>query len=284
MPIRTPIVSEIGPKTYVINEFGLDAMFLVVGTERAMVIDTGTGYCDFRSVVEKLTDKPYIVVLTHGHVDHAGGVDQFEKIYIHPADIEMAKSISLESRANYGEVLRGMVGDPDVFAYTKEDVREWKSFPETIDLYDGQIFDLGGRSVKVIHTPGHTPGSCSLIDDKSRILFSGDAANGNTLVRMAVSTELKSALKLKSLEAEYDRNYNGHIGYSSNVTCVSMPDGMVGDVIAACRSILDGTGEVIKYSGFLGSTQESTAVQHGMARVTFIPDMLWEEGEEKKSF
>ena len=47
MPIQKPIVSEIAPKTYVINEFGLDAMFLIEGSQRALVLDTGSGFCDF---------------------------------------------------------------------------------------------------------------------------------------------------------------------------------------------------------------------------------------------
>lgn len=285
MSIKKPIVSEIAAKTYVINEFGLNAMFLIVGSERALVLDTGSGFCDFKEIVEGLTDKPYIVALTHGHVDHAGGAGQFDQIYLHPADWEMAKSITPEERLSYGEAVRGAAGDPDTFAYGRETLRVWDTFPELLPIQDGQVFDLGNRKLTVVHTPGHTPGSCCFIDDKSRILFSGDAENRNLLLPWGiVSTALQGLLKLKTHESEWERSYNGHIGYSGDVTCVSQPDSMLDDCIAALRSILDGSGKVTTYSGFLGRPQEMNAVSYGNTRVTFSPDRIWETGEEHKPF
>ena len=124
--IKDPVITEIAHKTYLINESGLNVMYLVVGTERALLIDTGSGYCDLKSIVERLTDKPYDVVLTHGHVDHAGGCDIFPEIYIHPDDVEMAKGISYESRLGYGEALRGAMGEP-VWDYGAEKLRRWET-------------------------------------------------------------------------------------------------------------------------------------------------------------
>ena len=285
MPIQKPIVSEIAPKTYVINEFGLDAMFLIEGSQRALVLDTGSGFCDFKGIIRDLTKKPYLVALTHGHVDHAGGAGQFEQVYLHPADWEMAKSIAPEERLSYGEAVRGVMGDPDTFAYGKATLRVWDAFPALLPLQDGQAFDLGDRIISVIHTPGHTPGSCCFIDPKTRILFSGDAENSNLLLsRGTVSTALRGLLKLKTHEGEWDRSYNGHIGYSGHVHCLSQPESMLDDCIAALRSILDGTGQVSTYSGFLGRPQEMHAVSYGKTRVTFSPESLWEEGEEHRVF
>ena len=68
-PITKPIIIEIAPETYFINEFGMNAMYLVVGETRALVIDAGTGFCDLKGIVEGLTDLPYDVALTHGHPD-----------------------------------------------------------------------------------------------------------------------------------------------------------------------------------------------------------------------
>ncbi len=285
MPIQKPIVSEIAPKTYVINEFGLDAMFLIEGSERALVLDTGSGFCDFAGIIQELTEKPCLVALTHGHVDHAGGAGQFQQIHLHPADWEMAKNIAPEERLSYGEAVRGVMGDPDTFAYGKDTLRVWDAFPVLLPLQDGQAFDLGDRIISVIHTPGHTPGSCCFIDPKTRILFSGDAENSNLLLsRGTVSTALRGLLKLKAHEGEWDRSYNGHIGYSGHVDCLSQPDSMLDDCIAALRSILDGTGQVSTYSGFLGRPQEMHAVSYGKTRVTFSPENLWEEGEEHRVF
>ena len=72
--MKMPQVAEIGNKTFVINEYGLNAMFLLVGEEKALLIDTGTGVFDLPLLLKTLTDKPVQVVLTHGHPDHAGAI------------------------------------------------------------------------------------------------------------------------------------------------------------------------------------------------------------------
>ena len=86
--ITEPIVVEIAPNTYHINEFGIDNQYLLVGDERALVIDTGSGLYDMKKLIAKLTDKPYDVVVTHLHGDHNGGSNQFEEVWMHPLDIE----------------------------------------------------------------------------------------------------------------------------------------------------------------------------------------------------
>jgi glyoxylase-like metal-dependent hydrolase (beta-lactamase superfamily II) len=287
MPIHAPIVTEIAHKTYLINEFGLDACFVLVGSEKALLIDTGSGYCELPALVRSLTDLPFEVVLTHGHVDHAGGCDAFEKVWLHPADHEAARSISYEARLGYGEALRGAVGDADVWDYGEKLLHRWERFPQLLPLADGQVFDLGGRRVSVIYTPGHTPGSCCLIDDKSRILFSGDAANVHLLMNLSgapVSTALRGLLRVKAREAEFDRNYNGHMGYSSFLNCTAMPDSVLDDCIAAFRGILDGSLPVTTYENFLHPEKPSYAVELGAVRVSFDPEALWEAGEEQAVF
>ncbi|HNY15591.1 MAG TPA: MBL fold metallo-hydrolase, partial [Bacteroidales bacterium] len=79
-------VKELYPKTWVIDDHGSDNMYLIEGTDSAMLIDNGLGTADITAVVKKLTSKPLVVVITHGHPDHAGADYQFEKVYIHPAD------------------------------------------------------------------------------------------------------------------------------------------------------------------------------------------------------
>lgn len=276
MAIKEPIITEIAHKTYLINEYGMDVMYLVVGTERALLIDTGSGYCDLKQIVERLTDKPYDVVLTHGHVDHAGGCDIFREIFIHPGDVELARSISREDRIGYGEAIRNAMGEP-VWDYGSENVRQWAGFHICRDLTDGMVFDLGGRRLTVYHTPGHTKGSCCLIDDRSRILFSGDAANSNLLMNLGgerVSTALEGLLKIKTHETEFDRNYNGHVGYASYLNCLPMPDSVLDDCIAAFRGIIDGSLKVITYENFLHPGKLTTAVQYGAVRVSFDPEYI----------
>src|SRR5215831_3017273 len=206
-PITRPIIMEIAYNTYFINEFGMDAQYLIVGTKRALAIDSGTGFYDYKGTIEKLTKLPYDVAITHGHPDHAGGIGQFDTVYMHPADIPMVKNLSQEGAKRYGEIMWNMpVGYHGVWGYTPADAKwgNWGHMPEVKPLADGQVFDLGGRKVTVYHIPGHTAGSCVFLDDQSRIVFAGDAANGNVgAMATAVSTLTKGLIRLQKLRTDY---------------------------------------------------------------------------------
>ena len=239
--IDKPIVFEISDGVYAVNEFGIDSMFIVIGEKEAAVIDTGMGCFDFRALIESLTDRPYRVLLTHGHLDHVGGMDQFGEVWLHPADIPAARRVTREGRIASCKRMRGLEGDPDVWSYADGAPREWEKTPAIRELSDGTCFDLGGRVIKTVYTPGHSAGSCSFIDDKSRILFSGDACNVSLMVTdCSVKTELEGLKRLKALESEFDRNFNGHLGFSSGMTHISMPESILDDCIEACERILAG--------------------------------------------
>ena len=279
-PITKPVIIEIAPKTYFINEFGMNAMYLVVGEKRALAIDAGTGFCDFKGIIEGLTKLPYDVAITHGHPDHVGGVGQFDEIYIHPLD-SAAIHISYEQRVQYGEIMRNMnTGYKNVWGYTKDDVTRYTRLPGIKLLHDLQVFDLGGRKVTVYFAPGHSPGECTFIDDKSRILFSGDAANGNVGTRIPVSTTLKYLVRLQNLRSEYDQMYTGHISYAGTINALSQDLQVLDDVIEAFRSILRGDADLQEVRNHLFPERKQTVAVYGRARVGFVPDKLWEPGEE----
>lgn len=111
--LTTYQVTEIAKDTWVINEAGMTAMFLLKGTERALLIDTGVGMTDLKKLISWLTPLPYDVVLTHGHPDHIGGAAQFEEVYIHEKDEDSLKPINYDSIADYVELL-GNMGAYDV--------------------------------------------------------------------------------------------------------------------------------------------------------------------------
>lgn len=78
-------VVQLGKDTWMIRSMMVQ-MFLIAGEKQAMLLDTGVGMGDLKAQVEKLTDKPVIVVNTHGHVDHAGGNFQFDEVWLHADD------------------------------------------------------------------------------------------------------------------------------------------------------------------------------------------------------
>ena len=276
--IANPIVFEIADRVYAINEYGLDSMFLVLGEEKAALIDTGMGCFDLCSLVESITKLPLLVLLTHGHVDHCGGWDQFDEVWLHPADREKALAVTRGRRVESCRRMRGLEGDADVWDYDDESPREWTRLPEIRALADGMIFDLGGREILCVHTPGHSAGSCSLIDSKSRILFSGDACNVNLMVTdCPVETELEGLLRLKARERCFDRNFNGHLGFSSGMNHISMPRSTLDDAIEICHRILGGKAQPYSTarSRFAGGGEVGTYL-HGAVSLT------WRIGRERK--
>jgi glyoxylase-like metal-dependent hydrolase (beta-lactamase superfamily II) len=284
-PITRPMIVEIAPNTFFINEFGMNAMYLLVGKTRALLIDTGTGFCDLKGIVEKLTDLPFDVALTHGHPDHAGGIGQFDVVYIHPQDVEMATRIPYEQRVEYGEIMRNMnIGYKNVWGYTREDVSQYTKQPEIKDLSDGMVFQLGDRDVTVYQAPGHSPGSVVFLDPTSKILFSGDAANGNVGTRLPVSTTLKYLIRLKELQPQYNRMFTGHISYAGTIDVYSQRLQVLDDIIEAFRSLLRGNAKTEVVANHLFPDRKSTVAVYGSARVGFNPEKLWEEGEEHKVY
>ena len=168
---------EFSEGLFEIDEFDCASVFVIVGEERALVLDTGTGIGDLRWVIEhKITDKPYDVVLTHNHADHIGGAGFFDEVWIHGADADWSNlpvPPTLAGRKFYAKLIADR--ENKNYAYDRErDIVEWPKEPVKHILQDMQVFDLGGRKVTIYHCPGHTAGECAVIDDKSRILLAGD--------------------------------------------------------------------------------------------------------------
>jgi glyoxylase-like metal-dependent hydrolase (beta-lactamase superfamily II) len=233
-------VLKIAPKTWRIDEFGLDTMYLLEGDERALLIDTGTGVADLRALVEKLTDKPYDVAATHGHSDHVGGCVQFPSMYIHPDDVEMAHP-TLEGKQNYAQRILERYPTDDA-GFTVEDIVDGP-LPEMIPLREGHVFSLGGRDIEVLEVPGHTRGSVVFLDRKNKLLFSGDAVNPIFLLVMPAPTRedavrdfAVAAKRLRTLRGEaFTASWGGH-----DVNDPIDPR-VLDDLITCAEGILDGT-------------------------------------------
>lgn len=176
-------VTCIAPDSYCIDEAGLDLCYLIIGQARALLIDTGTGVGDLSALVASLTDKPVTVAATHGHGDHMGGAVQFEQVYLHPDDWEMARSISPESRRDYCHSM--VSAHPEIGKRLGHSPLAPSRFePELLPLREGHVFDLGGRTLSVREAPGHTPGSVIFVDSLTGNVYSGDAYNALFLLML----------------------------------------------------------------------------------------------------
>ena len=149
--------------------------YLVLGTEKAALIDTANGIGDIKSLVEELTDLPIMVVNTHTHIDHVGGNYQFETIAAPDTDYSREQAKNGRSKEVMGNYLKGdMVWKPFPDFFNAE---TWRIRPFKVSrwLKDGDKIDLGGRTLEVIFTPGHSPDSICLLDRKNKLFWTGDS-------------------------------------------------------------------------------------------------------------
>jgi glyoxylase-like metal-dependent hydrolase (beta-lactamase superfamily II) len=146
--------------------------YLIVGEKRAVLFDTGMGISDIKKVTSELTRLTIIVLNSHTHNDHVGGNWEFETIYEIDTDFTRANARGSRDDAQ-AEIAPGQICGtlPKGF-----DAKAYATRPWRITAYtrDGDRFDLGGRTLEVISTPGHTPDAISLIDRASGLLFTGD--------------------------------------------------------------------------------------------------------------
>ena len=214
-----PVV-QIRKGIWEIDEFEISSCFLIEGTERALLIDTGQGVGDLRSCVEKLTDKPVTVVLTHNHGDHIGNVYQWDEVWIHPNDRPgLTKKNVARAKESAGEIANRQKGCFDgiykMFKLVPYDLNEVEPSEDkeiTVhDLADGMQFDLGGKIITCYECFGHSLGEVVFLDETDRILFAGDAVNYNLGVSSCpVETTHRFLKRLMDMSDRYDCIYNGH--------------------------------------------------------------------------
>ncbi|HHT16635.1 MAG TPA: MBL fold metallo-hydrolase [Papillibacter sp.] len=181
MPLETVQICE---SAYRIEDNGVRC-HLFIGTEKALLVDTGFG--ESGSLMEKvraLTDKPVMLVITHADGDHIGGNGEFETAHMHPA--EMAYYVTRSKEKN----------------------------PSVSALWEGDVIDIGGRCLEVIHIPGHTPGSIALLDRENRILVSGDTVSEASIYMFGEVRHLGAYIatleKLMKMRDLFDEIYPSH--------------------------------------------------------------------------
>ncbi len=169
-------VYQVGPGVLAIYEpghFEEVISYLIAGTERAVLFDTGLGIGNIAELVSTLTDLEVGVVNSHSHFDHVGGNHQFEGVAVLDSDFARARSAGLPHDEVAFAVADGWIAAPTPPGF---DPARYRIEPFTISraLQDGEMIDLGGRTLEVIATPGHSPDSICLLDRGNRLLFTGD--------------------------------------------------------------------------------------------------------------
>jgi glyoxylase-like metal-dependent hydrolase (beta-lactamase superfamily II) len=162
--------------------------YLIVGQQRALLFDTGMGIGDVKSITAQLTPLPIVVLNSHTHNDHVGGNWQFDTVYGMDTDFTR-KSAQGSRTAAQEEIAPGQICGtlPKGFDRTNYATRPWKI---TRFIHDGDRIDLGGRTLTILATPGHTPDAICLFDAANGLLFTGDTYYPGTIWIYLPETDL----------------------------------------------------------------------------------------------
>lgn len=172
-------------RSYLIWELDRYAAYLLEGETEALLVDTGCGIGDIRSLVEELTDRPVRVLITHSHWDHIGNAAQFNDVMAHPRECAPDGSVAIDGVADDfvhrpSQVLSTWrdegVAFPDGFnpnSYSIDPVEDVQA------VYAGDVIELGGRRLELLALPGHSPGQIGLLDRDQETLYGADIIGGD---------------------------------------------------------------------------------------------------------
>jgi len=242
---------QIDENTFVISEpnhWEETNCYLLVGKENALLIDTGLGISDISKEVLKITDKPVMAVPTHVHWDHIGGLWNFPKFYVHEYEKDWIEGNFPLSN----EFVRKMIVKDNNLTerINIDDYAVFQGNPKKI-LTDGDIIYLGNRKIKVLHTPGHSPGHMCFFEEKTGCLFSGDLIYKGTLFANYESTDpekyLESVQKISKLPVK--RVFPAHY-------CIDIPTEIISDVYKGLMDIKN-QGKLCHGSGLFEFNQWS---------------------------
>jgi glyoxylase-like metal-dependent hydrolase (beta-lactamase superfamily II) len=217
-------------------------MYLIVGPEKAMLIDTAYGLGDLKGLVDTITGaKPILVVNTHDHYDHAYGDCRFDKVYCHEYLVPYLKT----QHEHMWDYLFDAFGNNIWLAFDRKDLPKFRQY-EIVGVPDGHTFNLGGDyEVELVFTGGHAAGHAAYLDKKGRTLFSGDnicsdvsgcgSVNLSRPGPYAANTALKvyrdNVKRLVDRMDEYDYIFPQH--FMNNIENNLMPN-----ILEACDAIL----------------------------------------------
>ena len=180
--------------------------FLLTGSEKALLIDSGRELHTARDIAESLTDLPVMLLNTPADGDHTGSNEQFESFYMHP-----------DEEAHFRRGGRGGT---------------------IIPVREGDNLDLGGRELRIIDLPGHTPGSIAVLDVGNRVLISGDPVQEHGRIFMFgahrnMENYIRSLEHLETFTAEFDEIWPSHAD-------IPISPALIRKLHDGARDVLDG--------------------------------------------
>ena len=199
-------IIQINANTWRIEDDGV-RLFLLAGTEKALLIDSGMNLNNARDIAAGLTDLPLSLLNTHADRDHIGSNEQFDAFYMHPAEEPVYR-------------------------------RSGKS-GTIIPVREGDSLNLGDRELRIIHLPGHTPGSIAVLDVQNRVLISGDPIQAHGRIFMFgdhrnMEDYIASLEHLESFADQFDEIWPSHAD-------IPVSPAVIRKLRDGAQAVLDGT-------------------------------------------
>src|SRR6185437_11615397 len=208
--------------TYAVSEpksLQQNVSYLLVGSESALLFDSGPGVYSIRRVVESLTKLPVLVIPSHLHFDHIGRIGEFAAIALVAATTGAANRQSEHA----GESLRRQASGGVLTLTPKQCLlRTPCSFHIARWLMEGEVIDLGDRHVAVLSTPGHTPDSLTLVDRERGQMLTGDLINRDGTLYDVPGSDLTQVVRSLERLAEFARR--GYVAYEAHSERAIPPD------------------------------------------------------------
>lgn len=211
---------------------GTQCLYLLEGTQRALLVDTGYGTGTLSGFIRTITDKPLLVANTHFHPDHAGGNGEFPRVMLHHS--WALDRGALQPGANLPFDLAGL------------------SYPEyeKVPLKEGDLIDLGDRKIEVMELCAHSNSSLAFLDRDRGVLLCGDELEAGQVLLYDLSAsgrpyDLRQRLlahrenmeRLWARRDEFDCLLPNHNGFP-------IDNGYIRDFIALTDAIFAGTAVI----------------------------------------
>ncbi len=171
---------------------------LIIGTNKALVFDTCSGFENLYDGICKITNLDLIVINSHGYFDHIGGNYQFNKVYLHKEDLNLPlKLYDINETRNL------------MIEYYQREIdkvflnKGW----DNLSSLSFDFFDLGNLTCEIKHIPGHTKGSIGILIPKLKLFLSGDTLSPSICLNfpnaLAVDEMISTLFIIKSYKFEW---------------------------------------------------------------------------------
>mgnify|MGYP002875598280 CR=1 FL=1 len=186
-------------------------IWVIHGRDRHLVMDSGTGLMSLKQAFPQLARHPVVCIASHTHFDHCGGSWEFEDRRVHENEADILRRPTRENTTVEGYMVPELFVEYPFEGFRPQDYQV-RPAPPTGVLADGDVIDLGDRSLTVLHLPGHSPGLTGLYEPATRMLFPSDAIYDGPLYDDVYHSDIRDYQRTmkRLLDLEVSVVHGGH--------------------------------------------------------------------------